>query len=92
MDYFYKDCNIPCFKYSDITQKIKKYGNRELKTEKEIQDLQQKYSKMEDKAYVMGFISKELAKEITTVEYPFYVISLFYDYFFCFPDGFVVAR
>ena len=92
MQYCYRDFNIPCFNYQDVEKQIKIHGDKEFKNKKEINEEFKKYkNNKDDKAYVLGFINKNLAKEITGIYYPLYIIALNYCYFFTFQDGYVVT-
>ena len=90
MDYDYEDCNIPRFSYEDMQQQITHAGNVEWKSKKEIEKEHAKYN-TEGKADVIGWISEELAKEITGVTHFLYVVTLGYNYIFTLPNGYVAC-
>ena len=90
MDYDYRDCNIPRFSYKDIKQQIANAGNVEWKSKKEIEKEHAKYN-TEGKANVIGWISEELAKELTSITHFLYVVTLGHMYVFTLPDGYVIS-
>ena len=88
MDYSYEDYNIPHFSYEDMKKQIAHAGNVEWKSKKEIKKEHAKYN-TEGKANVIGWISEELAKEITGVTHFLYVVTLGHNFVFTLPDGYV---
>ena len=74
-----------------MEKQIQLFGNKEFKSEKEISKEHKKYKNKKDKAYLLGYVGKDLAEKITGVNYPLYVVTLRYYYFFTFPDGYVVV-
>ena len=87
MDYSYEDYNIPHFSYEDMKKQIAHAGNVEWKSKKEIKKEHAKYN-TEGKANVIGWISEELAKEITGVTHFLYVVTG-HNFVFTLPDGYV---
>ena len=72
-----------------MQKQIQQYGDKEWKSEKEIYEKHKQYN-TKGKANVIGYVSKELAEEITGVSYVLYVVTLGYNYFFTFVNGYVV--
>ena len=90
MDYDYINCNIPNFYYEDIKKQISQAGGREWKSCQEIEKEHAKYN-TEGKADVIGWISEELAKELTNIQHFLYVVTLGYMYVFTLPDGYIIS-
>ena len=82
MDYKPGKCNIPIFNYEETKKQIAKNGGREWKSKEEIRKEHKKLNTEEGKADVIGWVSEELAREITGINHFLYVVTLGYQYVF----------
>ena len=91
MDYIAGKCNIPVFLYEDVREQIAKNGGKEWKNREEIKKEHAKYNTQRGKADVIGFISANLAEELTGIYCLLYVVTLGYRHIYIFPDGCTVT-
>ena len=92
MDYILGKCNMPIFNYKETKKQIVKNGGREWKSREEIEKEHAKLNTEEGKADVIGWISEDLAREITGLTHYLYVVTLGYQYIFILPDGFIITK
>ena len=90
MDYIPGKCNIPIFNYEEVKKQIAKNGGKEWKSKEEIEKEHAKYN-TKGKADVIGWISEDLARDITGVTYYLYVVTLGYMYVYILPDGYTIT-
>ena len=91
MDYIPGKCNIPIFLYNDVVEQITKNGGREWKSKEEIKKEHAKYNTQRGRADVIGYISANLAEELTGIYCLLYVVTLGYRYIYIFPDGYTIT-
>ena len=91
MDYTPGKCNIPIFLYEDAREQIVKNGGREWTSKEKIKKEHAKYNTRRGRADVIGYISANLALELTGIYCLLYVVTLGYRHIYIFPDGCTVT-